>query len=206
MLFSFTLTALPLIASVLPLITQKPILLPAKLDIPSFAETTQMEPLVVVEPKREPRLVCKSCNTNEQRTLAFFQDKGITDKYALATIFGNIRQESTFVPNICEGGARTHYNGCHRGGYGLIQWTSTGRYNGLGTHSNRLGMSPSTLEAQLKYLVTEPQWKRIEHRMKTPGLSINQYMNAAYSWIGWGHHGYRTHYAYDYAKKFTWDS
>ncbi len=38
---------------------------------------------------------------------------------------GNIRQESTFVPNICEGGSRTSWGNCGRG-YGLIQWTSEG--------------------------------------------------------------------------------
>ena len=33
--------------------------------------------------------------------------------------------------NVCEGGARVSYDRCYRGGYGIIQWTSTGRYNGL---------------------------------------------------------------------------
>jgi hypothetical protein len=47
-------------------------------------------------------------------TLAYFQDRGIKDRNALATIMGNIRQESTFVPNICEGGNRTGYYNCWR--------------------------------------------------------------------------------------------
>jgi len=55
----------------------------------------------------------------------------ISDRNALATILGNIKSESNFHANICEGGARVPYNSCHRGGYGLIQWTSTGRYLGL---------------------------------------------------------------------------
>ena len=38
--------------------------------------------------------------------------------------------------------------------------------------------------------------------MKTGGKSINSYMNTTYSWIGWGIHGARTHYAHDYANKF----
>jgi hypothetical protein len=41
----------------------------------------------------------------------------------------------------------------------------------------------------------------IESRMKTPGKSINRYMDYAYSWIGWGHHGARTSYARDYASR-----
>ena len=41
-------------------------------------------------------------------------------------------------------------------------------------------------------MTSEIQWQRIEDRMKTPGKSINRYMDYAYSWIGWGHHGART--------------
>jgi hypothetical protein len=52
-------------------------------------------------------------------------------------------------------------------------------------------------------MLSEPQWKQIESRMKTPGRSIDSYMNNAYSWIGWGIHGARTSYAYDYAKKLV---
>jgi hypothetical protein len=61
---------------------------------------------VVPEKPKSKRLVCKGCNSNEEKTLEFLQSRGITDKNALATIMGNIRQESTFHPNICEGGAR----------------------------------------------------------------------------------------------------
>ena len=157
---------------------------------------------VAPERPKEKRLTCKGCNVNENLTLAFFQGKGILDKNALATIMGNIKQESTFIPNICEGGARIPYHHCGRG-YGIIQWTSAGRYYGLGNFANAYGGSPSSINTQLNYLVTENQWKRIEYKMKTPGKSIPQYMNYAYSWIGWGHHGARTHYAYDYASRLT---
>jgi hypothetical protein len=146
--------------------------------------------------------MCKGCNEHENATLAFFQDRGIKDKNALATIMGNIRQESTFVPNICEGGARTSYGGCGRG-YGLIQWTSSNRYYGLGDFARKKGVNPSSLHTQLNYLITEIQWQRIENRMKTPGKTIDRYMNYAYSWIGWGHHGARTSYAYDYARRLV---
>jgi hypothetical protein len=156
----------------------------------------------VAAPKsKEKRLICKGCNEHENATLAFFQDRGIKDRNALSTIMGNIRQESTFVPNICEGGARTSYHGCHTGGYGLIQWTSANRYYGLGDFAKKYGGSPSSLHTQLRYLTNEVQWKEIEDRMKTPGKSINRYMNYAYSWIGWGHHGARTSYAHDYASR-----
>jgi hypothetical protein len=157
--------------------------------------------LEVAPPKpKEKRLICKGCNEYENATLAFFQERGIKDRNALATILGNIKQESMFVPNICEGGSRTSYHNCGRG-YGLIQWTSADRYYGLGDFAKKFGGSPSTLPTQLRYLTTEVQWQRIEDRMKTPGKSIDRYMNYAYSWIGWGIHGARTSYAHEYASK-----
>jgi hypothetical protein len=155
---------------------------------------------VAPEKPKEKRLICKGCNEHENATLAFFQDRGVKDRNALATIMGNIRQESTFIPNICEGGSRTSWGNCGRG-YGLIQWTSANRYYGLGDFAKKYGGSPSSLHTQLRYLTTEVQWQRIEDRMKTPGKSINRYMDYAYSWIGWGHHGARTSYAHEYASK-----
>jgi len=155
---------------------------------------------VAPEKPKEKRLICKGCNENENVALEYFQDIGVKDRNALATIMGNIRQESTFVPNICEGGSRTSWGNCGRG-YGLIQWTSANRYYGLGDFARKFGGSPSTLETQLRYLTTEVQWQRIEEKMKTPGKSIYRYMDYAYSWIGWGHHGARTSYAHDYASR-----
>jgi hypothetical protein len=155
---------------------------------------------VAPEKPKETRLICKGCNENENATLAFLQDYGIKDRNALATILGNIKQESMFVPNICEGGSRTQYHHCGRG-YGLIQWTSADRYYGLGDFAKKYEGNPSSLHTQLRYLTNEVQWKRIEDRMKTPGKSINRYMDYAYNWIGWGIHGARTSYAHDYANR-----
>jgi len=153
-----------------------------------------------VKPK-EKRLICKGCNTNETKTVEFLQNRGITDKNAIATIMGNIRQESTFTPNVCEGGARVSYTSCRSGGYGLIQWTNASRYNGLGNHAARIGGNPSSLNTQLDYMLYEGDWKMIELQMKTPGKSITDYMRLARKWIRWGHHGARTDYAYNYAKR-----
>jgi hypothetical protein len=158
---------------------------------------------VVPEKPKVKRLVCKGCNTNESRTLEFLQNRGITDKNALATIMGNIRQESTFTPNVCEGGARVSYSACRSGGFGIIQWTNAPRYNGLGRHAARIGANPSSLDAQLDYMLYEGDWKMIENQMKTPGKSIDQYMGLARKWIRWGHTGARTHYAYNYANKMV---
>ena len=212
MLSTFTLVALSFLGSpILPdsLTPNSPLEDVLKSVATDYTGLKQVEkPTVLTSDEIKPkepetqRLICKGCNADENRALIFLQDKGIKDKNALATIMGNIKQESMFIPNICEGGARTSYGGCGAG-FGLIQWTSSDRYYGLGSHSRRIGKDPSTMEAQLDYMLVEPQWKQIESRMKTPGRSIDSYMNHAYSWIGWGIHGARTSYAYDYARKLV---
>jgi hypothetical protein len=201
----FFTVALPLLASVTTNVATLPLFPPLTTPPAPFSvikefETPTATKEVAPEKPKEKRLICKGCNENENVALNYFQDIGIKDRNALATIMGNIRQESTFVPNICEGGSRTSWHSCY-GGYGLIQWTSADRYHGLGDFAKRYGGSPSTLPTQLRYLTTEVQWKRIENRMKTPGKSINRYMDYAYSWIGWGIHGARTSYAHEYASK-----
>jgi hypothetical protein len=190
----------------------------ATLPTPSMATSSTVQPFsivpeghtqetetkeVVPEKPKVKRLICKGCNHNESLTLEFLQNRGITDKNALATIMGNIRQESTFTPNICEGGARVSYSACRSGGYGLIQWTNSSRYNGLGNHAARIGGNPSSLNTQLDYMLYEGDWKMIEPYMKKPGKSINDYMGLARKWIRWGHHGARTDFAYNYANKLV---
>ncbi len=198
---NFFTVALPLLATVTTSTATLPFV-NYKMDgpPPPVVEETATREVAQPEKPKEKRLICKGCNENENATLAYFQDRGIKDRNALATIMGNIRQESTFVPNICEGGSRTSYHNCWRG-YGLIQWTSANRYYGLGDFAKKFGGSPSSLNTQLRYLTNEVQWQKIEERMKTPGKSINRYMDYAYDWIGWGHHGARTSYAHEYASK-----
>jgi hypothetical protein len=190
----------------------------ATLPAPSMATSSLQQPFsivheaptqetetkeVVPEKPKVKRLVCKGCNYNESLTLEFLQNRGITDKNAIATIMGNIRQESTFTPNVCEGGARVSYSACRSGGYGLIQWTNASRYNGLGNHAARIGGNPSSLNTQLDYMLYEGDWKMIEPYMKKPGKSINDYMGLARKWIRWGHHGARTDFAYNYVNKLV---
>jgi hypothetical protein len=204
----FLTVALPILAAVTTSTTTLPqVFPPPPVKGPAPYSIIQEEPTsktaireVAPDKPKEKRLICKGCSEHENTTLAYFQDRGIKDRNALATIMGNIKQESGFVPNICEGGARTSYHGCGRG-YGLIQWTSTNRYYGLGDFAKKYEGNPSTLPTQLRYLTNEVQWQRIENQMKTPGKSINRYMNYAYSWIGWGIHGARTHYAHEYANR-----
>lgn len=151
---------------------------------------------VVVEP--EPMWVGQNFNETETEVLKFLQERGITDRAALATILGNIKQESMFETTICEGGRRTGYHRCHSGGFGLIQWTTSGRYRGLGNFAAKYGLDPNSLQAQLRWMVNEIEWKKVEHIWKREGGSIDSYMNAAYRWLGWGIHGNRTAYAHSY--------
>lgn len=161
-----------------------------------------IEEIVPLEEPNNNRIWTGNGFTEDEITvLNFFQDYGITDKAALAVLMGNVKQESKFVTNICEGGTRPGYNGCHRGGFGLIQWTTVGRYNGLGRHASKIGGDPNSIETQLSYLVTEVEWKKVQHIFKRPGQSISTYMNAAYRWLGWGVHGARTTYSNQYYAK-----
>ena len=148
---------------------------------------------------------CPTCNKNEQYVLEQLQAKtNISDKNALATIMGNIKSESNFHPNICEGGARVPYHACHRGGYGLIQWTSIGRYNGLGKFARRYGCDPSTLKCQTRYMINEPIFQKYLPEFEGHGQPVHQYMVGAYYWLGWGIKGAREQYAYQYTKKLVW--
>lgn len=152
----------------------------------------------VAEEIQEQRWHGTNFSATETAVLNYFQDYGITDRAALAVLLGNVKQESRFDTQVCEGGTRPGYHNCHRGGYGLIQWTTQGRYSGLGRHAVATGGSPTELDTQLSYLVTEVEWKKVEHIFREEGRSIASYMNAAYRWLGWGVHGNRTVYAQDY--------
>ena len=158
---------------------------------------------VVEEVAIAKRWVLPNGSHNEKVVLTALQDRGITDRIALAVILGNIKQESRFHSNICEGGARVNYHGCRYGGYGLIQWTTSDRYRGLGNYASRIGGNPSSVETQVEYIFKERQWLDIEASLKRNGHSVSYYMNKAYYWLGWGHHGARTHFSHDYAARLV---
>jgi hypothetical protein len=160
----------------------------------------------VVEIKVENKTwKCPGCNTNEKYVLEQLQKKTkISDRNALATIMGNIKSESNFHPNICEGGARVPYNRCLRGGYGLVQWTTTNRYLGLGRFAKKYGYDPSSLEGQTAYMINEYTFQRYLPEFEGPGQTVSQYMVGAYYWLGWGIKGNRETYAYNYTKKLVW--
>lgn len=153
----------------------------------------------------QPKLwTCPSCSENEQYVLRELQVKAnITDRNALATIMGNIKQESMFIPNICEGGARVPYERCYSGGFGLIQWTTIGRYNNLGKFARNYGCNPTTLECQTRFMINEKQFQDVLPEFQNDGFYIHQYMAPAYYWLGWGVEGKRVQYSHEYHSMFV---
>jgi hypothetical protein len=163
-------------------------------------EVTTESPEEVLE---EKYITCSNCSREEEVVLRALQDRGIKDKYALAVIMGNIRQESKFDSKVCEGGRRTGYHGCHRGGFGLIQFTSAHRYRGLGRYARENQMNPDHIETQIQYVFTESEWRAAERGFMQEGKSVGFYMNHAYTWLGWGIHGSRTHYSNQYLRRLV---
>jgi len=147
--------------------------------------------------------ICLTCSFNEQQALKTFQKQGIKDPLALSVVMASVKQESKFIPNICEGGARVQYNQCHRGGYGIIQWTTKARYDGLGKFCRKYECDPSTLSGQLRYLTNESQWRSVLPVLKLENRTFSTYYNATYRWLGWGISGPRKRYAYDYLKRLS---
>ena len=170
---------------------------------PSITEIDSPPP-VVETPVIEYKLTwkCEDCTPEEQYVLEELQKMTkISDRNALAAIMGNIKQESKFIPNICEGGARVSYTECKVGGYGLIQWTSIGRYKGLGNFCAKYMCDPSSLEGQTRWMINEPIFQRVLPQFEGGGQTVSYYMKPAYYWLGWGIKGNREIYAYDYTKK-----
>ena len=166
---------------------------------------TAPSPVEIPVVEYDPTWTCPDCNDNEKYVLKELQSKTrITDRNALATILGNIKSESNFHPNICEGGARVPYSDCHTGGYGLIQWTSVNRYNNLGKFCKKYGCDPSSLEGQTRYMINENIFQRYLPEFEGNGKTVSQYMVSAYYWLGWGIKGHREHYSYNYSKRLVW--
>ena len=145
---------------------------------------------------------CPQCTPAQQYVLEQLQVKAdIKDKVALAVIMGNIQQESNFRPNVCEGGAIVPYDRCLRGGYGLIQWTTQKRYDGLGKFCKRYGCDPSSLVGQTRYMINEGQFRAELDHFQTRYQQLPYYMTSAYYWLGWGIKGNRERYAYSFLDK-----
>jgi len=162
-------------------------------------------PVQRFEENKELKWTCPECTPNEQYVLEQLQEHTkISDRNALATIMGNIKSESNFTPDICEGGARVSYHQCLTGGFGLIQWTSIARYKNLGKFCDKYECDPSSLEGQTRFMINENIFQRYLPMFEGSGQTVRQYMVPAYYWLGWGIKGYREHYSYNYSKKLVW--
>ena len=168
-----------------------------------FLMAADKEPTAITPPPVEvtPKVTCFGCSPVEQKAAEFFHKEGVKDAKALSVIMGAIKQESKFNSQVCEGGAVTGYHGCRSGGFGLMQWTYPSRFHGLGTFANRTNSCPNSFDTQLKYAVTEVEWKRAAKTFKTTGLAMNSYFHAGRVWLGYGVAGSRHNYAYQYTKK-----
>ena len=166
---------------------------------------TKSKPVEIPVVKYESTWKCPNCSPEEKYVLEKLQEKTkISDRNALATIMGNIKSESNFHANICEGGARVPYDQCLSGGYGLIQWTTVARYNGLGSFCKKYDCNPSSIEGQVRYMINENQFQKVLPEFEGRGYSISQYMAPAFYWLGWGIKGNREYYSYNYSKKLVW--
>ena len=97
----FLTVALPILAAVTTSTTTLPqVFPPPPVSGPPPYSIIKEEPTsktaireVAPDKPKEKRLICKGCSEHENITLAYFQERGITDRNALATIMGNIKQE-----------------------------------------------------------------------------------------------------------------
>lgn len=87
--------------------------------------------------------------------MGLLQSYGLTPA-AAAGILGNGTIESNLDPTIIEGGGHSNeipVNGTH--GYGIFQYTSADRQQGLADFAKSLGISSGSPEAQFQYMLKE---------------------------------------------------
>ena len=96
-------------------------------------------------------------NDNVEKILNFFMRKGLTLAQA-AGIVGNMMQESGLNPAIIQGGriADDSYVPQNGVGFGLVQWTFTGRQQPLVDHMKQMGVGITNLSGQLEFV-----WKEL---------------------------------------------
>ena len=171
--------------------------------ITSTQETVSQEmPTSLSAETYSPRWRCNGCSSSEKFVLRKIQEEtNIKSRNSLAVILGNIKQESGFNANICEGGTRVTYENCKKGGYGIIQWTSPSRYLGLGEYAQKNNCDPSSLECQVGYMIVEPVFLKNLTRFERLVGNNDYFMGVAYKWLGWGIEGNRSKYAYGYYAK-----
>ena len=115
-----------------------------------------------------------SGNDNQEKIYNFLISKGLTPNQA-AGIMGNLQAESGFEPRLVEYGWKNsrgeisragqpssldddippNQNSAGQPGFGLVQWTSPGRKDGLRKRSQEQNKKPSDILLQLEYFYYE---------------------------------------------------
>lgn len=97
-------------------------------------------------------------NNNVEKILNFYMRKGLNLAQA-SGIVGNMMQESGLKPNIVQGGRLIapgeNYRMQNGVGFGLIQWTFTGRQKPLQDHVDKMGVKNTDLSGQLSFTWVE---------------------------------------------------
>lgn len=136
-------------------------------------------------PSGDQQTTTSQVSTNNALTIwQFFKAQGLTDAGA-AAMLGNLFAESSLNPQNVEDEQepKINYNdksyteavdsGKYKNfekdgvGYGLAQWTFSTRKEGLLKYIKSKGVSIGDLKAQLEYLVTEGEYKKVEDLLKT---------------------------------------
>ncbi|MBQ7802653.1 hypothetical protein IJ380_02220 [Candidatus Saccharibacteria bacterium] len=99
---------------------------------------------------------------NSKTALNFLINKGYS-KSSAAAIVGNLIAESNVIPNILEGGKYvndpswkvTNWEKFGKRGFGIAQWTTSGRQTNLQNFADSQGLPVSSMEAQLAFLFQE---------------------------------------------------
>ena len=151
---------------------------------PSEPQREVVSAPVAVEYQTAKTWRCPSCSPEEKYVLKQLQEKTkISDRNALATIMGNIKQESRFISNICE--EVLEFLTLVAIGVGME--SSSGlpenRYRGLGLFAEKYGCDPSEFKCQTQYMINEPVFQKNLPRFEGAGQSVSQYMIPSYYWM-----------------------
>lgn len=92
---------------------------------------------------------------NGQVAWDYLTKQGGMSSQAAAGIFGNLMQESGMNPRVLEGGAIGNLKIDGNTGYGIAQWTSQDRQQGLANYAAAKGTDPGDMQTQLGYLQSE---------------------------------------------------
>lgn len=97
-------------------------------------------------------------NNNVEKILNFYMRKGLNLAQA-SGIVGNMMQESGLKPNVVQGGRLIGDGETYRMqngvGFGLVQWTFTGRQKPLQDHVDKMGVKNTDLGGQLSFTWVE---------------------------------------------------